>query len=382
MMASGMWLVPLSHILNANGLGRCASYAYATYALAAFVSPLIFGAMADRHASPVLVLRGLALASAISLTLTSWSIGRGLSAAGVLAFIQLYAVTAVATTSITSTIVFSQLRDSRQFGPLRAIATLGWMAGCWLISALGFDASPRAGYAGAVVWCGLAAVTHLFTAVPPPATGPITFRERMGWDALGLLRHRDHGAIFITVALFSIPVAAFYPYTPPHLQALGLEHTSAWMSLGQVTEIVAMFGLAGLLSNWRLKWIVAVGLFFGVIRFAFCAINEKGWLLMGVTLHGVSFTLVFITAQIYLNERVDVAWRARAQALMSLMSSGVGNLVGYLSSGFWFQSCTQPGMTRWTLFWSGLAAAAACVFVFFLLNYQGRGTGFRKDPSK
>jgi len=52
MMATGMWLVPLSGVLNAHGLGNLRPYAYATSALACFVSPLIFGAMADRHASP------------------------------------------------------------------------------------------------------------------------------------------------------------------------------------------------------------------------------------------------------------------------------------------------------------------------------------------
>ena len=150
------------------------------------------------------------------------------------------------------------------------------------------------------------------------------------------------------------------------------------MSLGQITEIAAMFCLAGLLSNWRLKWILTVGLFFGVVRYFLCAMNQKGWLLLGVTLHGVSFTLVYITAQIYLNERVDSAWRARAQALMSLMSGGLGNLIGYLTSGFWFQMCTDSGVTRWTVFWSGLATAAACVVGFFLISYRGKGTGFRK----
>jgi MFS family permease len=192
------------------------------------------------------------------------------------------------------------------------------------------------------------------------------------------LKHHDHGVVFITVALFSIPISAFYPFTPPHLQALGLKHTSAWMSLGQITEIIAMFGLAGLFSKWRLKWILAMGLFFGVVRYALCALNQKAWLLTGITLHGFSFTLVFVTAQIYLNERIDTAWRARAQALMSLMSGGAGNLIGYISSGFWFQACGGPHNTRWPIFWSGLAAVAACVFVFFLLAYHGQGTGFRK----
>ena len=33
-----------------------------------------------------------------------------------------------------------------------------------------------------------------------------------------------------------MPLAAFYPFSPPHMRELGLEHTSAWMSLGQVTK--------------------------------------------------------------------------------------------------------------------------------------------------
>ena len=59
-----------------------------------------------------------------------------------------------------------------------------------------------------------------------------------------LLKNPDHRVVFITVALFAIPLAGFYPYAPPHLRELGLQHTSAWMSLGQVTEIIAMFSLS------------------------------------------------------------------------------------------------------------------------------------------
>ncbi len=105
------------------------------------------------------------------------------------------------------------------------------------------------------------------------------------------------------------------------------------MSLGQVTEVIAMFSLGVLLLKWRLKWIITFGLTFGVLRFAFSAVNSKAWLLVGILLHGCSYTLVFTTAQIYLDQRVDATWRARAQALLSLMNSGVGNLLGYLGVG-------------------------------------------------
>jgi MFS family permease len=378
-----MWLVPLSRILTAQGLGKLSPYGYGTFALAAFFSPLIFGAMADRQTSPSRVMRWLATISGLTLIPATLSINHGWPSAIVLLLLQLYAITASPTTSLASTIVLSRLRDSqRQFGPLRAIATFGWMCGCWLISAVNIDASPNVGYVVAVTWFVLAAFTFLLPHVAPPAGGPMTFRQHMGWDALVLLKNHDHRVVFFTVALFCIPLAAFYPHTPYHLQQLGFEHTTALMSLGQVTEIISMLCLAALFARWRLKWIFAAGLTFGILRFVLCALNQKIWLLAGITLHGFSFTLVFVTAQIYLNERIESVWRARAQALLSLMTSGFGNLAGYLGTGFWFDTCTQSAVTRWPLYWSGLAIAVAAVFLFFLIAYHGQTTGFRRSTSQ
>ena len=112
-----------------------------------------------------------------------------------------------------------------------------------------------------------------------------------------------------------------------------------------------------------------------MLRFAVSALDTRAGLIAGVALHGCSFTLVFITAQIYLDQRVDPAWRARAQALMALTNSGVGNLLGYLGTGGWFALCTRAGTTRWPLFWGGLALSVAAILGFFLATYHGRGAG-------
>jgi len=378
--ALGMWFVPLSTVLDAHGLNAIKPYAFATSGVAAFVSPLIFGAMADRHAPPALVLRGLAVATAIALALAATAIKFHWPPPLVLALIQFHALCSAPTWGISSTIVFARLQDAkREFGPIRAMATLGWMAGCWLVSALNADSSPLAGYSGAVTWLVVAAFTFLLPSVEPPKSDArLRLSQRLGLDALTLLKNHDHRVVFITAALLNIPLAAFYPYTPPHLRSLGLDHTSAWMTLGQITEIIAMFALARLLTTWRLKWIFVAGLVFGVVRFALCALNAKLWILTGVTLHGFSFALVFITAQIYVDERMDPAWRARAQALLTLMVSGAGNLIGYLGTGWWFAANAGPVGTQWSLFWGGLAAAVAGVLVYFLVAYHGIGKGLKR----
>jgi transposase len=87
------------------------------------------------------------------------------------------------------------------------------------------------------------------------------------------------------------------------------------------------------------------------------------------------YALVYITAQIYVEQRVDPGWRARAQALLNLMYNGFGSLIGYLACGWWFAACTHPAGTQWPVFWSGLAAGMAVVLVYFLVAYQGQRAG-------
>jgi MFS family permease len=373
--AIAMWMVPLSTVLSAHGLQHLTPYAFVASALAAFVSPLIFGAMADRHASPVKVLRGLAIATAVTMASASTAIKFHAGPWVVLAIIQLHALCSAPISSISSTVVFARLSDPRkEFGPIRAMLTLGWMAGCLIISVLSADASVLAGYTGSITWLIVAAFTFLLPSVEVPKSAEnLTLRQRFGLDALVLLKHRDHRVVFLTTILFSIPLSAFYPYAPLHLKAVGLQHTSAWMTLGQVTEMVAMFSVGGLLLKWRLKWIFAFGLAFGVARFVFSAFNTQSTLLIGILLHGASYTLVFITAQIYLDQRVDSSWRARAQALLGLVNGGVGNLLGYIFTAWWFKQATGTNGPRWPFFWNGLAVVVAVVLFFFLIAYRGRG---------
>lgn len=372
--AAAMWMVPLTTVLEAHGLTVIRPYAYAATGVAAFISPLVFGAMADRHMSPVKVLRGLAMANAVTITLVSGAIQSGWNQWLVLLLILIYSLCASPLMSIASTIIFARLMDSqREFGPIRGMYTFGWMAGCWIISAASADQSVAAGYIGAVTWLIVAGFTFFLPPLETPkAVERLTLRQRLGWDALALLKNPDHRVVFVMAALVAIPLAAFYPYSPPQMEELGLRHTSAWMTLGQVTEMICMFSLGPMLVRFRLKWVFLTGLGFTVLRFVLCSLNTRFWLLAGVFLHGASFAPVFITAQIYVDQRVDASCRARALALMTLANSGFGNLFGYLGVGAWFAFCTGPGGTRWALFWNGVAAVSAAIMVYFLAVYRGR----------
>ena len=151
-----------------------------------------------------------------------------------------------------------------------------------------------------------------------------------------------------------------------------MKNISAVMSLAQTTEILVMLVLSGVMTRFRLKWIFFSGIFICVIRYGMNAMNTEGWIMLGTTLHGLAFTLYFITTQIYLEERIDPKWRVRAQALLALLMSGVGNLAGYLGGGWWHHACQVDGRTDWSRFWWGETALTAVVCVFFVLAYRGR----------
>jgi nucleoside transporter len=378
-LAMSAWFVPLGRVLDAHGLHGIKPFAFAASAIAAFISPLIFGAMADRHVAPVRVLRWLALATAVMMTFVSTAIKFNCNEWLVLALIQLLNLCSAPMLSISSTIIFARLADAKEFAPMRVMLTFGWMGGGILASLLNADTSSRAGYTSAVIWLMLSGFTFFLPSLEVPQSAEnLSWHERLGLDALTLLKNRDHRVVFIMTTLLCIPLSAFYPYAPTNMRDLGLVHTSALMSLAQTTEIAAIISL-GWLLHWRIKWVFACGLGFGVLRFVLSAVNYKTFLLIGIALHGASFALVSITAQIYLEQRVNKAWRARAQALLTLMNSGVGNLIGFLSTGWWFNACTRPAGTQWTIFWGGLAATVAVVAIYFLIAYRGEDSA--REPS-
>jgi nucleoside transporter len=371
--AMGMWSVPFGNVLKAHGYEDIIGYAYACSGVAAFISPLAVGALADQHIPPARLVRWLAVMASMFLSLAFTAIERHWSPLVVLACVQMQAICAAPTFGLSTSIVLSSLQNpGREFGPLRSTATVGWMAAGWFVSfVLNADTSTVCGYAAAATWLCTAAFTFFLPETPPLEQKEP--RDIFGLAALQLFSNKDHRVVFLTAALFNIPMAAFYPYTPIHLTELGVHHATAAMTLGQVSEVLCMFGLAGLLTRWRLKWVFLTGIGFGILRFALCSLNSRGWLLTGISLHGFAFTLFFITAQIYLEQRVDPRIRARAQALLQVMISGFGNLFGYLGSGAWRRACTTAGQTDWPIFWTGTSAAAAVVFLWFAFSYRGRG---------
>lgn len=374
-VALSAWFVPMGTVLQAAQLASWTPYAFAASAIAALMSPLFFGAMADRSVAPIKVLRWVCVGAGILSVITAFAIKQGSTGMTIWLLIQLQALLSVPTNSLSGSIVLARVANSHgQFGAIRAMGTAGWMAGCWIVSGLKLDADPNTFLLSGFLWLVLSAYTLLLPAgsVQSSSAARLTLRQRFGLDALSLLKEHDHRVIFITAALVAVPFAAFYPYTPTHMKDLGMLRTSAWMSIGQVIEVAIMLTVGAVMVEWKLKRVILIGLFSGFLRYLFYAMDSQIPLLIGVAIHGLAFTFTYISTQIYLARRIAPEWRTRAQALLSLLVGGVGNLTGYLVTGSWLVWCTTGTDVDWRQYWVGLDLLVLAVLLYFAFSYHGQ----------
>jgi len=379
--AIALWFVPFSSVLKAYGLAHITPWAFASGAFASFVSPMVMGALADQHASAKLILRALSLGMAVLLALTFWAIENHWNAFVVLAFVQLLQLCFAPCWGITTMLVLGQLSDpSREFGIIRVWGTFGWMSAGFAVSLLlQSDGSTVCGFAAAIAWVGVALLTVALPDVVHPKTrSPMTWRTLLGWETFSILRVPQHRALFLSAGLLSVPLAAFYPYTPLHLQDLGIQKTSAFMALGQLLEAASMLAMAPLLRRFNLRSIFVFAIAVACLRYLIFFSNTLPGLVIGILLHGICFTLFFIPAQIYVEQHIPKDLRFRAQALMTLLISGFGNLLGFLGCGALYRFCTIAHEMQWSLYWLVLAVMVALVGGYFLRAY--RSASERSDP--
>jgi len=375
-MSPGFWLPALTNILKAEELAEWVPLAFIVAPVCALVSPLIGGALADQRVAANRLYVGSSLVAAVMLALAFWSLENHWNPWWFIGFLGMYSLASGPMWGLLATISLSHLPNGeKQFPLVRMGATIGWVAaGVAASYVLRADASPSAGYAGAVarlLACGFA----LLLPVTPPLGSARSWKGLLGFDAFKLLKERDHCVFFIVTAVFSIPLAAFYMYAPEHLRMLGNGHPTATMTIAQLSEIAAMCLVGGLMGRFRVKTVLLWALGLSVVRFSMSAYaghtGLMNWHIMGIALHGMCYTFYFITAQVFLDRRVDPGLRGQAQGLLALVSGGLGPFLGAYLCGWLRKTYVQETGEGWLQFWGILAAIIVVCFTGFAIFYRG-----------
>lgn len=376
----GAWAVTLGTYLGTTMAfdGAQIGLVYGTTAIAAIVTPLFVGMVADRFFASQRVFALLHLLGAGLL----WVASSADDFKQVYVVMLVYALCYMPTLALANAIAFRHLSDpDRSFPTVRVLGTIGWIAAGLLIGSLAIEASnvPLRIAAGASL---LLAVYGLVLPSTPPLgrEASASMAELLGFDAFSMLRQKDFLVLFVCSVLICIPLAFYYNFTNLFLNEVGVANAAGKMTMGQMSEVLFLLLMPFLFRRMGVKWMITVAMLAWAARYVLFAWGnaEPGtvWMLyLGVVLHGICYDFFFVAGQMFADQRAPTGLRNSVQALMTLGTYGVGMFVGSLISGRIVSAYTAAdGLKDWPSIWMWPAAMAAIVMVVFVFAFHARTT--------
>ena len=101
----------------------------------------------------------------------------------------------------------------------------------------------------------------------------------------------------------------------------------------------------------------------------------------GILLHGVCYDFLFVTGQIYVDQRANVAIRASAQGLLAFITQGVGLFIGAALSGAVVDHFKVGDGHDWRAIWLVPSVLALVILgIFAVLFRPGTATAGNREP--
>lgn len=341
------------HMRDLGFTGAQISWVYATGALAALISPMVAGWLAD-HFLPTQRIMGLCYLACAPILWWTW---QQTDFVPLWIGMLLFQLVHVPTMGLSNVVALYHQPDSSRIGFVRAWGTVGWVAISWALSLhLHFWETwvPDRSHLGdgLLISAAMAAATGCFCLTLLPHTPPGQ-QSRKPWALLDGFRLLVESRAFVVLFLVSLVVSVMRPFfynlgflffSDEQGIALSSSVSTAVMSLGQIVEIGAMLVLAASLRRLGAHLTILIGAIALGVRFGLFAWGEPVWLVIASQgLHGIGFTFFSMGLVVAVEALAPANRRASAQSLLVFVNGGIGALFGHWLTGLSYDANALAG---------------------------------------
>lgn len=371
----GAWFVTAGLVLSKHGLGAEIGNVYSLGPVASLITPFLFGYLIDRFFSAERVLAVLHLVGAALLAFVPALI-ESHNAMGLLAVLFVYNMCFMPTLSLTNNIAFHHLGTAENFPYLRIFANVGWIVPGFFIGSLGLSDSTTIFYVAAVSSVVLAFVSLTLPKKMPGAkvAGTSSFR-----DGLVLFKHGQFVVLLLCMMLITVPLTFYYAYTATFADAVGFKQVGTVMTVGQLSDLVAIALIPMLIRRVGYKWMIFAGMIGWIVRYSLYSYGAVPpsliLVFIGIAIHGICYDFLFVTAFIYTEKIAGESAKGQAQGIVMFFTYGLGMLIGAQVAGHIFNAFPAApagglSLADWQSFWRYPLALAAVATLVHLIGFR------------
>ena len=273
---------------------------------------------------------------------------------------------------------------AKQFPAIRVFGSLGWITAGWIVGLLAIEDQAGPLRLAAASSAALGIFAFFLPNTPPKSLGrKVAVRDVLGLDALRLMKDRSFAIFVLGSLLISIPLAFYYNFTNAFLNEMGVQNAAGKMTMGQMSEVLFMLVMPLCFVRLGVKRMLLLGMAAWAGRYILFAYGNAEELVfmyyIGIILHGICYDFFFVTGQIYVDNAAPKEIQASAQGFITLITYGVGMLIGTWISGpvvdFYATKVGDAVVHDWTAIWmypATMAFVVILLFAFFFKDQQGQ----------
>jgi MFS family permease len=249
--------------------------------------------------------------------------------------------------------MFSHLTDAEKQAPGIFIwAPVAWALIGYLLSGWRNLRKTEGDGSDCLKFAAILSVMMVVICMLQPATPPRGAEGVPMLKALSMLSD-PHFAVFIFVSLFVGGMMQFYFLgTGQYLQDRGIsgKNVPAIMGIAQAAQALAtLFALGLLFTQLGPKWTLTLGAASWMLLFLLYTLKmPKALIIGGQVFHGLAYVFFMIAGQMYVNKVAPLEIAGSAQALIILVTTGIGLFLGTQAAGFSMDRFSVNGQINWS----------------------------------